>query len=126
MRIGNVAVAGVVVLGVAGLLAYTHFDQAKKLRAGTFQAYDMTVLSVVGAAGSQHGGLVVMRWTEQPAGEVREGGAYITLDDYKAQKYKPGDSVRAWAHPGMSRPVISAAMPNSSAAETPCARPSGA
>lgn len=110
MRLGNLAIAGIVSLGVAGLMAYTHFDQAAKLRAGKWAQVAASVVSVVEARGAQHGGIAVLRWAGD--GGQQDGGALVPTADFAAGKYKPGDSVQAWVHPGFSRPVLSAAEPN--------------
>ncbi|MSQ84604.1 MAG: hypothetical protein EXR77_17280 [Myxococcales bacterium] len=112
MRLSAVATVGIVLVGVAGVTAWTHFDQAAKLRNGEFKRYATTVVSVVSASSAQHGGIAVLRWTDAADGQARDGGAFITSADFAAQRYKAGDSLQAWVHPGMSRPVLSEAKPD--------------
>ncbi len=111
MKLSVVATVGLVLVGVAGVLAWTHFDQAAKLQAGKWTRVQTTVLQVIEARGAQHGGIAVLRWTDG-AGNTQDGGAYVPIDDFKAGRYKVGDAVAAWVHPGFSRPELAEAEPN--------------
>ncbi len=111
MKLSIVATVGLVLVGVAGALAWTHFDGAARLKAGKWTRLQASVVQVIEARGAQHGGIAVLRWTDTD-GKSQDGGAYVPVADFKAGRYKAGDSVQAWVHPGFSRPELSEAEPN--------------
>ncbi|MBM4345099.1 MAG: DUF3592 domain-containing protein [Deltaproteobacteria bacterium] len=111
MKLSLFATVGLVLVGVAGALAWTHFDQAAKLKAGKWVRVQATVLQVVEARSAQHGAIAVLRWATDD-GRTNDGGAYVTGADFKAGRFKAGETVWAWVHPGFARPELGEAEPN--------------
>ncbi len=109
---GNLATVGVVLVGVAGMLAYAHFDQAAKLAKGEFKQVDLTVQRTQHMSNKATSGLVLVRWQDPEDGSAKDGAALIASADVASGKYQPDQVIKGWVHPAMFRPEISETKPS--------------
>jgi len=118
VRLGWVATAGLVCVGLAGVLAWTHVDTARRLARGDYQRVDFTVVSAVRAPGDGRLGLLTVRFQDPDGGGQREGTALISAAEAKDGTYREGQAVQGWVHPGMERPVVADARPSHAASQS--------
>jgi hypothetical protein len=111
MRVGVIATVGLVMLGLSAVLAWTHFDQGSRQRAGEWTRMDAQVDEVRLASRAPLSGLVTLSW-DDGRGARQAGVAWISREDFDAGRYKVGDRVAAWVHPGFPRPELSEVPPD--------------
>ena len=111
MKLGWFAVAGLVLVGVAGVLTWSHLDQANKLKSGTFRKVELEVVEARSASTQASGGLLQVRW-QAADGSEQEGVALIALADVKSGKFAKGQKVAGWVHPGLWRPSVGEQQPS--------------
>ena len=111
MKLGNLATVGVVLVGVAGMLTYAHFDQAGKLAKGQFKQVDLTVVHTQHESNKASTGLVFVRWQDPDDGSAKDSAALIASAEVTSGKYQPGQTVKGWVHPALFRPELSDAKP---------------
>ncbi len=112
MKLSWLAVAAIVLLGVAAMLVYTWRDQDQKLRTGQWQRVELEVLRTQVRSRGNRGGLLLVKWQDPADHSAKDGAALIDEKDVDSGKYQPGQKVPGWVHPGFWRPEVGETAPN--------------
>ncbi len=93
------------------MMAWEHFDQAGRLKTGTWSRVHASVLEVTLRGSGHTGGIAMLRWTDA-TGQARDGSAFVSAEDLQTRRYEAGGSVQAWHHPGFFRLELSEVKPD--------------
>ncbi len=117
MKVSLWAIVAVILLGTSAMMAWTHSDQSARLQAGRWSQVLAVVTDLRLASRAPASGLATLRWSGPDGGEAT-GTAWVSREDFDAGRYKVGDAVRVWVHPGFERPVLGEAEPDHTADQT--------
>lgn len=99
--------AGLVSLAAAGVVWFSHAQEASKLQRGEWKAIDYQVVSTRAAARDKLGSRVEISYTDPATQQpVSRNLPVQLLSDEAAKKYPVGAVRKGWVHTGLDEPFL--------------------
>ncbi len=105
--------AGLVALAAAGVVWFTHAEEAGKLQKGELKAIDYQIVSTRAAARDKLGSRVEITYTDPISQQAVSRNLPVQLlSDEAAKKYPAGAVRKGWVHTGLDEPFLHEEKPD--------------
>lgn len=105
--------AGLVAIAAAGVVWYSHSEEAGKLQRGELKPIDYQIVSTRAAARNKMGSRVEITYTDPTSQQLVSRNLPIQVtSDEAAKKYPAGAQRKGWVHTGLDEPFLHEEKPD--------------